>query len=145
VHVASVVALAHVLPAAWHTASLLHVHVADKAAPLQLWCAPAQGAAWPSDQHPLDPRVQVASPPVTHEAWPEPQLFEHVSEHAPFGAVPPHVCGEGQALVALTYMQPFASAVQVARVALSSQAFPTPLQMVASQVHAAPASPEEQL
>jgi hypothetical protein len=39
-HVASVVGLAHALPAAMQTGSALHVHVPIPAAPVQLWCAP---------------------------------------------------------------------------------------------------------
>jgi hypothetical protein len=40
VHVASVVVLAQVFPAALQTGSLLHVHAAVPAVPVQLWCVP---------------------------------------------------------------------------------------------------------
>jgi hypothetical protein len=44
-HVASVVVFAHVIPAAAHTGSVLHVQAPLPVAALQLWCAPqATGA-----------------------------------------------------------------------------------------------------
>jgi hypothetical protein len=43
--VASVVEFAHRLPGAPHTGSVLHVHEADPAAPVQLWCAPQAAGA----------------------------------------------------------------------------------------------------
>ena len=85
--VASVVALAQMLPAALQTGSALQVHAAAPAAPVQLWRVP-QGTGAPKDQQPLLPRVHVARLPETHDVWPEMQLLLHASAHAALGDMP---------------------------------------------------------
>jgi hypothetical protein len=86
-HVASVVALAQTPPAALQTGSVLQVHAAAPAAPVQLWRVP-QGTGAPKDQQPLLPRVHVARLPDMHVVCPEMQLLLHASEHAAPGDMP---------------------------------------------------------
>jgi len=92
--VAEAEALVHILPAALHTGSVLHVHADDPAAPVQLWSVPHAAGA-PYARQPLLPRVQVARPPDTHEVWPDVQLLAHVAEHTALGGVPEHDWGLG--------------------------------------------------
>jgi hypothetical protein len=97
-HVASVVELAQILPAALQTGSVLQVHAAAPAAPVQLWRAP-QGIGTPKDQQPLLPRVHVARLPETHDVWPELQLLLHASEHAALGDMPEQDIGMMQGTI----------------------------------------------
>jgi hypothetical protein len=93
--------LVHTLPAALHTGSPLHVHAADPAVPVQLWCAP-QAEGEPYAQQPLPPRVHVARLPDTHEVSADMQLSLQISEHAAFGAVIEHDCELGHVKVDAT-------------------------------------------
>jgi hypothetical protein len=88
-----VLEFAQIPPELEQVGSVLHVHAADPAAPVQLWCAPVQAAGAPYAQHPLPPSVHVANLPPTHVVCPCVQLLVQVSEHPALGAIPEQVCG----------------------------------------------------
>jgi hypothetical protein len=90
-HVAFLLELSHADPTALHTGSVLQVHDADPAAPVQVWCwGLGHAVGVPYAQHPLPPSVQTASWPPTHDCCPCEQLSTHVVVQAAFGEVPEH-------------------------------------------------------
>jgi len=135
--VACVDVLWHVNPATVpQTASVLHVHLALPAAPVQLWLVP-QAAGMPYDKQPLLPSMQVARLPLTQDVCPIMQLFEQVREQLAVGALPEHACGAAHGAVDATNAQLSVSTEQVARVWPSWHAAPAAVQMDAAHVQAA--------
>jgi hypothetical protein len=85
----------------------------------------------------LLPRVQVASPPLTHDFCPCVQLFEQVREHLALVPLPEHASGEAQVIVDETNGHESVSTEQVATVWPFSHAAPAPVQTEGVQVQAA--------
>jgi hypothetical protein len=137
-HVATVPVPSHAVPISMQTVDGLHVHVAAKALPVQLWWAP-HATGVPRAEQPLIPCVQVARSPETHDACPLVQLLLHVSEHAAPRPPSPaaQVSGDVQVTVDATSRQPFASFAHVATVWASWHTAPVVVQIVEVQPHAA--------
>ncbi|MEP6653174.1 MAG: hypothetical protein ABJA82_07430 [Myxococcales bacterium] len=79
--------MAHAFPGAPQTGSVLHVHAAEPAAPVQLWWTGHETGV-PYARNPLLRSMQVARPPGTQDVCPWLQLSLHVVKQAALGALP---------------------------------------------------------